>query len=65
MMGIAPTEARQLSLHDYQGMLHHWNIAHAEKPPIPEVDSEEMAELEAEAAEILANWDQLVPEKVQ
>lgn len=29
MMNIPPSEAGRLSLHAYEGMLHHWNAAHA------------------------------------
>ena len=43
MMNIPPSEAKQLTLGEYQGLMHHWNEAH----------SSEEAELEAPDIETL------------
>ena len=50
-----------MSLYEYQGMIHHWLIAHAEKPVAPELDPDELEEMQAEAEAEFANWDSLVP----
>lgn len=37
MMNVPPSEARELTLHDYQALVHNWQAAHetGDEPPEP------------------------------
>lgn len=58
-MGIAPSEAKALTLAEYQGLLHNWNKAQGAaedaplEPPTPEELAERRAALEAAGVKVL------------
>jgi len=57
MMGIPPSEARALTLHDYQALLHGWEQAHSTEetiePPSIEETEERRRQLEARGVKVL------------
>lgn len=42
MMNIPPSEARKLTRHDYESLIHNWSLAHSDgsEPPMPPTDDE-------------------------
>lgn len=40
MMGVTVSDARSLSLWEYEALLHHWNRAHGGEEPIDPEDAE-------------------------
>ena len=49
MMGIGPTEAGELSIYEYTGLLHHWNARHStDEDQVAPPDLEDMLEAFAE-----------------
>jgi hypothetical protein len=58
MMNVPPSEARALTLHDYQALLHGWQAAHATgdetpEPPSIEQTEERMRRLAARGVKVL------------
>jgi hypothetical protein len=57
MMNIPPSEARELTLAEYQGILHNWNRAQGGEeelePPTQEKLAERRARLEARGIKVL------------
>ena len=57
MMNIPPSEAKRLTLYEYQALLHNWQAAHETEetiePPSIEETEERMRRLEAKGVKVL------------
>lgn len=58
MMNIPPSEAKQLTLAEYEGLMHHWNASHDTgepelEPPSKEQIAKRRARLEAQGIKVL------------
>jgi hypothetical protein len=51
MMSIPPSEARKLTLYEYQALLHNWQAAHETGEEVPEPPSIEETEARRERLE--------------